>query len=105
MALSVALVAARLAWAEAPAVMADPARGSDTCPGEGITAKVFMGQRQRLGRSLGDMMEQWGGVPKWREMVLEAFEVPLMMTPETRQIAIDEFQNKWTLKCYKRVGG
>ncbi len=61
-----------------------------------------MGQRQR--RSLGDIMDQWGGVPEWRERVLDALEGPLMMTPETRQIAIDEFHNKWTLKCYKRAG-
>jgi hypothetical protein len=104
LALTAALLITGIARADEATDPAESASMKDRCPGEGIIAKIFMGQRQRQRLSLSDMMGKWESIPGAKEKILEAFEVPLMMTPQTRQMAIDEFENRWALKCYKRAG-
>lgn len=72
-----------------------------TCSGDGMLAGVFMGHRQNGGDDLTTMMVKFGGVPGLREMILQAYEHPIMLTSQTREMAIDEFQNTWTLRCYR----
>lgn len=105
LALIVALLAAGIALADEATGSADSASLQDRCPGEGVIARIYMGQRQLQRLSLGEMMEKWGSVPGAKGKILEAFEVPLMMTPQTRKMAIDEFENRWVLECYKRAEG
>lgn len=47
------------------------------------------------------MMEKFGHVPALREMILEAYSIPRMPTPETRQLVVEEFQNRWMIRCYQ----
>ena len=47
------------------------------------------------------MMRSFGSEPGLREMILEAYAQPRMQTPQTRQMMIDEFANKWSVACYR----
>ncbi|MGR3273342.1 hypothetical protein [Thalassococcus profundi] len=46
-------------------------------------------------------MERLGSEPGLREMILDAYAQPRMQTPQTRQMMIDEFANKWSVACYR----
>jgi len=71
------------------------------CAGEGVIASTIMGHRQLGGRSIDEMMRSFGSEPGLREMILEAYAQPRMQTPQTRQMMIDEFANKWSVACYR----
>jgi hypothetical protein len=72
-----------------------------TCAGDGVLAKIFMRNRQLGGDDLTTMMTKFGEEPGLREMILQAYDHPIMLTPQTRNMAIDEFQNRWVLRCYR----
>lgn len=80
---------------------ATPAAAQEECLLDKMTAEMFATHRQMGGRSVTEMMATLGKEPWLREMLLDAYSQPLMLTPETRSIAVDEFANKWAVRCYK----
>lgn len=74
----------------------------DLCPLDAMTAQTFMRLRQG-GEPLDKLMTQFSmpEAESIREVILDAFEMPLMMTAETRKIVVAEFRNKWSLRCYR----
>lgn len=77
------------------------AESSSVCAAEGVIASTVMGHRQLGGWGIDEMMERLGSEPGLREMILEAYAQPRMQTPQTRQMMIDEFANKWSVACYR----
>lgn len=71
------------------------------CAGDGMIAKVFAGHRQNGITTISELMAKFGEEPGLKAMILDAYSQPRMQTPETRKAIIDEFENTWTLKCYK----
>ena len=77
------------------------ATDAKTCAGDGILAKTIMTHRQMGGWDVNTMMKKFGEEPGLRAMILDAYGQPAMQTKTTRQVMIDEFVNKWSLKCYQ----
>lgn len=71
------------------------------CKGDGMVADMIATHRQYGGDTIAEMMDKFGSEPGLRAMILDAYGQPLMLTDETRKIAVSEFANKWTVKCYK----
>lgn len=71
------------------------------CKGDGMIAKLFAEHRQYGISTVGELMAKFGSEPGFKAMILDAYGQPLMLTDETRKIAVSEFANKWTVKCYK----
>ncbi len=91
---SIAAVAASMVGA--PAALAQVPE----CVGEAMIAEVIIKHRQNSGWPLTEMMERLGSDPRLREVILDAYDQPRLMTEEARQFVIDEFVNDWTLKCF-----
>ncbi|MDF1803659.1 hypothetical protein [Thalassovita sp.] len=70
------------------------------CKGDGMIADTIAAHRQFGGYTIAEMMDKLGSEPGLRAMILDAYGQPLMLTAETRRIAVSEFANKWTVKCY-----
>ncbi|AKO97663.1 hypothetical protein MALG_02499 [Marinovum algicola DG 898] len=77
------------------------AENSDICAGDGIFAKLIMQTRQHRLHDINVMMKKFGEEPGLRAMIIDAYGQPAMQTATTRQVMIDEFINKWSLKCYE----
>ncbi|WP_323780064.1 hypothetical protein [Thalassovita sp.] len=73
----------------------------DDCMIDKITANTIATHRQMGGWPISEMMNRLGSEPGLRDMILDAYSQPRMLTPETRQYAIDEFANTWSVKCYR----
>ncbi|CUH68038.1 hypothetical protein TG4357_03355 [Thalassovita gelatinovora] len=87
--------------AAAIAVAASSLSAQDDCMFDTITANTIATHRQMGGWSISEMMSKLGSEPGLRDMILDAYSQPRMLTTETRQYAVDEFSNTWTVKCYQ----
>jgi hypothetical protein len=75
---------------------------NDLCQVDAMMAEMFMQHRQMPGGwSLARLMQGFSSEPGIAELILETFEYPLMLTPETRVIAVEEFTDQITLRCYR----
>lgn len=74
---------------------------TDICAGEGRFAKLIAQTRLMPGADINDMIARFGEEPAFREMVLQAFELPLITTEPARTRLAEEFGNSWSLKCYR----
>ena len=77
------------------------AQDVEICSGDGLIAKTIMTHRQMGGWDVNTMMKKFGEEPGLRAMILDAYGQPALQTKTTRQVMIDEFVNKWSLKCYQ----
>lgn len=74
---------------------------TDICEGDGMFAKLIAQTRLMPGADINDMIAKFGEEPALREMVLQAFELPLVTTEPARTTLAEEFGNSWSLKCYR----
>lgn len=88
-----------IAIAALPAV-AQSTEKDDECKRVGDMAYVVMVGRQG-GMGLSDMIDGFEREPGSREIIIAAFEWPLMVTNEGKQTAWKEFRDQMTLRCYK----
>ena len=84
-----------------PAFVAAETTAKNPCEGEGNVAKLIAQTRLMPGADINDMIARFGEEPAFREMVLQAFELPLITTEPARTRLAEEFGNSWSLNCYR----
>lgn len=62
-------------------------------------AEVIMTHRQVGKMDLSTMMEVLKTKPELRNMILDAYDHPLVRTPQARNLAIRHFSSIWALRC------
>ena len=72
-----------------------------TCETKAFLAKSAMLLRQFGDKDLGHYLKGFENEPDAKEYLLSAWEYPLMLTHQTKNIAVDEFTSSAVLACHR----
>ena len=74
---------------------------ASTCETKAFLAKSAMLLRQFGDKDLGHYLKGFENEPDAKEYLLSAWEYPLMLTHQTKNIAVDEFTSSAVLACHR----
>lgn len=84
-----------------PAAAISDAELDTSCKKAGDLAYILMVTRQSGTMSMSYMMETFEAEPLAHNMIINAFEMPHLVSGEVAFQAAADFRDQWTLKCYQ----